>query len=236
MPNLWKTGSVRGKHDPLVRVGEGFGGYPDWTYEYYDSKVSIRNDHENDARPLIVGTHGRCICCAKKISKFLYCDVCCDNYDYKCEHCDCGLTEEDTCAVFDRNGNSFYVCEDCRDEYFTYCECCGDYYENDYVTEISCGYYVCHECLDRRYTYCDECEEYFPNDEVTLAIDERGNTIDVCNDCLDQHYTRCEQCDEYIHNNLIESAIDPDTEEMVHVCPDCHKEYYAIEMKVEETV
>jgi len=76
VPNLWKTYQYLGGKESCVTIGDGFGGYADWTYSDFDGKVSIRNDREENYEPLEVGTHGLCICCGKETSEGLYCLDC----------------------------------------------------------------------------------------------------------------------------------------------------------------
>ena len=61
--NLWKTCDYVGNLLCKIEPGKGFGGYPDWQYEEFDAKLSIRSDHEFDFEPFEVGTSGLCICC-----------------------------------------------------------------------------------------------------------------------------------------------------------------------------
>jgi len=106
-PNLWKTGPSCGKYDHLVTTGTGFGGYPDWIYSEFDGKISIRADHEDAPHPLVVGTYGRCICCAEKHSTGLYCGDCGGDDDedsYYCDDCECRCDEDDLWTVYDRHG------------------------------------------------------------------------------------------------------------------------------------
>ena len=235
-PNLWQTGPWRGKYEHLVHVGEGFGGYADWTYDGFEGKVSIRKDHEDAPVPLYVGTYGRCICCAKKIDARLYCDSCDEDrggYSWYCDDCDCGIDDEDDLwYVYDSNGNERRVCESCRSDNYAYCDCCGDYYED--VTEVAGGDYVCPSCLERYYSYCEDCEEYHKCDYVYAATNECGRIIDVCQNCLDDHYITCAHCGEYIHEDYAVEAVDPETGETVIVCPDCKENHYADVTEMEE--
>lgn len=63
VPNLWKTYPTVGEKSFCVERGDGFGGYPDWEYKNFDGKVSIRADHEEDFRSLVVGSYGLCVSC-----------------------------------------------------------------------------------------------------------------------------------------------------------------------------
>ena len=73
VPNLWKTYPTVGEKSFCVERGDGFGGYPDWEYENFDGKVSIRADHEEDFRSLVVGSYGLCVSCgcARRAAEFI---------------------------------------------------------------------------------------------------------------------------------------------------------------------
>ena len=223
VPNLWKTGPSCGKYYNCVKVGEGFGGYTDWTYDEFDGKVSIRNDREKDYEPLVVGTYAHCICCGKKIYEGLYCEDCKNN-----EHCeDCGESCSETYTVYDAQGHERYVCDYCRDEYYTYCDRCGCYYPNTHVIQVSGDDYVCGNCLERYYTYCDICEEYHPNSDVFRVKDKYGDIINACHDCIEEEYIVCQHCGEYVHADCTYTVINPDTNEKTVVCHDCKEKHYS---------
>ena len=112
----------------------------------FDGKVSIRADHEEDFRSLVVGSYGLCVSCGCETSRGVYCEDCEDGRSGN--YCDCceEYVDEELYSVRDSCGNWIEVCENCRDEYYTYCDCCGDYWPNDCVTEIDDHYY-CDSCL-----------------------------------------------------------------------------------------
>lgn len=87
VPNLWKTFPTVGDKSFCVETGDGFGGYPDWQYENFDGKVSIRNDHEDDFESLVVGTWGLCVACGEETSHGVYCEDCEDGHRDECEDC-----------------------------------------------------------------------------------------------------------------------------------------------------
>ena len=118
--NLWKTYPYVGNKFCTIYAGKGFGGYADWTYENFDAKLSIRNDHAEDFEPFTVGTYGLCIRCGCEIAERLY-GSCCKEYadDDDEVMCDgCGEYVHDTYPVINSAGNRSYVCGDCRDGYY----------------------------------------------------------------------------------------------------------------------
>lgn len=223
VPNLWKTYPTVGEKSFCVERGDGFGGYPDWEYENFDGKVSIRADHEEDFRSLVVGSYGLCVSCGCETSYGVYCEDCKDgrggNY---CECCE-EYVDEELYSVRDRRGNWIDVCEDCRDENFTYCECCGDYWPNDCTTEIDDRYY-CDSCRDEYCSECYECEDYHYMDNMTEVVNARGDEVLVCEDCRDRYYEQCEGCGEY-HIREEMTFVTLRDGDNAYVCEDCMDSY-----------
>jgi hypothetical protein len=220
VPNLWKTYPTVGEKSFCVERGDGFGGYPDWEYENFDGKVSIRADHEEDFRSLVVGSYGLCVSCGCETSYGVYCEDCDggSHGEYYCECCE-QYFDDELYSARDRRGNWIEVCEDCRDENYTYCDCCEEYWPNECVTEID-GTYYCDSCRDEYCSYCEECDEFHRSDNMTRAINSRGDEVYVCEDCLDRLYERCEDCGEYhIREDCFRlTKADGDT---VYVCESC---------------
>lgn len=223
VPNLWKTYPTVGEKSFCVERGDGFGGYPDWEYENFDGKVSIRADHEEDFRSLVVGSYGLCVSCGCETSYGVYCEDCEDgrggNY---CECCE-EYVDEELYSVRDRRGNWIDVCEDCRDENFTYCECCGDYWPNDCTTEIDDRYY-CDSCRNEYCSECYECDDYHHTDNMTEVVNARGDEVLVCEDCRDRYYEQCEVCGEY-HIREDMTFVTLRDGDHAYVCEDCMDSY-----------
>lgn len=230
VPNLWKTYPYVGcKKEHCVEIGNGFGGYADWTYENFDGKVSIRADHEEDYESLIVGTWGICVNCAEETIHGVYCEDCDpdeDNHIY-CEDCGAYYDEEDMCWVHDSRGNDRRVCCHCRDDNYAYCDCCEEYYPNEYVVYVEDAEKdYCNSCLDEYCECCNKCGEYHRFRENMHEISDRyGDQIWVCDDCLDD-YIYCEECDNYADLDYAVEVFD-ENEKAVYVCSDCCNEYYS---------
>ena len=178
-PNLWKTGLAGRNYSAHVQTGEGFGGYTDWIYEGFEGKVSIRSDHADDCKPLVVGTYGNCISCGEKVTDGLFCNNC--FVGYMCD--DCESYCEETFEVYDSNGDMRHVCEYCRGEYYTYCSECESYHPDGQVTEAYNGDYICSHCLERYYTRCEKCDEYYPNYDIKKVKNSDSSMINICCDC-----------------------------------------------------
>ena len=157
-PNLWKTYAYCGNPYCSIDRGEGFGGYADWTYEDFDAKISIRNDHMEDFQNFSVGTYGLCIHCACEIDENLYCSDCNEeedeeneeneeNEDETCE--DCRETVSTTYLVYNSSGHELYVCADCLAEHYSRCSACGNYFPRDDVEALADGRAVCRSCRER---------------------------------------------------------------------------------------
>ena len=223
VPNLWKTYPTVGEKSFCVERGDGFGGYPDWEYENFDGKVSIRADHEEDFRSLVVGSYGLCVSCGCETSHGVYCEDCKDgrggNY---CECCE-EYVDEELYSARDRRGNWTEVCENCRDEYYTYCECCGEYWPNDCTTEIDDRYY-CDSCRNEYCSECYECDDYHHTDNMTEVVNARGDEVLVCEDCRDRYYEQCEVCGEY-HIREDMTFVTLRDGDHAYVCEDCMDSY-----------
>ena len=207
VPNLWKTYPYTDGMEECVEIGDGFGGYADWIYSNFDGKVSIRTDHAEDYEPLIVGTHGLCICCANEINSNLYCSNC-SGGEYICD--DCRERCSETYTVYDEDDREYYVCAECRDRYYTYCDRCECYYPNDNMHNIH-GEYICHGCCEQNYTRCNTCNTYHLNDEIYDAHNEHGHEINICRDCFDNYFEECDECAEIYFTSNIEDGL----------CPEC---------------
>lgn len=208
VPNLWKTYPTVGEKSFCVERGDGFGGYPDWEYENFDGKVSIRADHEEDFRSLVVGSYGLCVSCGCETSYGVYCEDCKDsrggNY---CECCGEYWPNDCITEIDDR-----YYCDSCRDEYCSECYECEDYHHTDNMTEVVNArgdeVLVCEDCRDRYYEQCEGCGEYHIREEMTFVTLRDGDHAYVCEDCMDS-YEICPHCD-----TMIERCEDG-------TCPEC---------------
>lgn len=221
MPNLWKTSPYLNGHESDVVVGDGFGGYPDWTYSNFDGKVSIRNDKADSYEPITVGTWGLCIDCGCETNDGVYCDDCKNSDDCYCDHCEEYCDE--TTWVRDENGNEIQVCNDCLDQYYIYCEECQNYHPRDNVryVEDTCRY-VCDDCLEEYYDQCDECEKYFLKSDMTEVRNKYGEWVRVCERHLEEYFY-CEHCGEYHHNEEY-NTVYTDRENKA-ICDDCLDSY-----------
>lgn len=225
VPNLWKTYPYCGREkEHCVQIGDGFGGYADWTYENFDGKVSIRADHEDDYESLTVGTWGICIVCAEETSHGVYCEDCDDDHgDCEiCDNCEEYFDPDDMYWVRDGRGNERHVCQGCREDNYSYCDRCEEYYPNDHVTYVEdadCDY--CDDCLAEYCECCEECGEYHLRENMHQV----SGGAWVCDDCLD-NYTYCEKCGEYVRDDEVFEVFKEDGTP-TFVCSDCRDEFYA---------
>ena len=147
VPNLWKTYAYCGNPYCHIDIGEGFGGYADWTYENFDAKISIRSDHAEDFREFSVGTYGLCLRCACEIDEKLYCSDCGEGYEEEtCDDC-----EERVLAiyqVYNSSGNERYVCANRRAEHYAHCSICGTYFPRAEVETMEDGSTACQACRE----------------------------------------------------------------------------------------
>lgn len=220
VPNLWKTFSSLGDKADLVVQGEGFGGYPDWTYENFDGHISVRADcDEDEVDPLEVGTYGLCIKCGDEIDAGLYCDDCKPG-QYVCD--DCGNSCDELFDVRNSRGEWIQVCENCRDEYYTYCDECGEYWPNDCTTSID-GANYCDNCRVEYCEECDDCWEWHRREDMHDAHRD-GQEVRVCGDCRDENYYSCDSCGELYHADDVQKYYTREGYEGI-VCEDCADEF-----------
>ena len=220
MPNLWNTyAAIHPDYRGYVVEGDGFGGYPDWTYENFDGHISLRKDCDREnVAPLTVGTWGLCISCGCETSTGLYCDDCKYENSAQCDECGDYCDEDDLYTVHNADGDEIRVCANCRDNYYSYCERCGEYYPSEHVNYID-GMDVCDDCRDEYYEQCEDCDEWHLREEMVLVHDSHGDEVWVCERCLDQYYC-CEKCDEYYPIDYIYRVTKANGDE-ISVCEDC---------------
>lgn len=108
---------------------------------------------------------------------------------------DCGAWTEDYYLInsVDNNGReiTFYVCNDCRENYF-YCSDCGEYYDDGAVETFTTesGEEICQYCRYNDYVECRDCGEII-----------YGEDSYYCDEC-DEHF--CERCwEEHYHEERL---------------------------------
>ena len=227
-PNLWTTFRYyNNAHGVHFASGDDFGGYPDWTYDDFDARVSIRVDHAEDYEEFDIGTIGICAACGTKTDNGVYCRSCEDDFDGR-DACDCcgeRFDDSDLYSVRDSRGNTVYVCESCRDRHYTQCYHCDEYYPDDDMTRDIDGDSVCPTCFEERYGECDYCEEWVNARNLYNAIRGRRQ-VRVCEYCRDRHYTECEECGEHVYEDDMRVACDADGC-AIDICEHCAEEHYS---------
>lgn len=220
VPNLWKTYPTVGDRSDLVVVGEGFGGYTDWTYSDFDGHVSVRADCDLEyENPLEVGTWGLCIVCGEETNDGVYCDDC-RHGNYTCDHC--GGRCSELFDVRNEQGDWIQVCEDCRDEHYTYCDECEEYWPEDMVSYID-RENVCDSCREEYCSECDECGEWHLDRRMYGAYRD-GEEVRICSDCRDELYYCCDRCGDLHHRDDMQTVYRADGCED-YICEDCADRY-----------
>lgn len=164
-----------------------------------------------------------------------------NQYDYYCEYCNDGLSDDE--AYY--GDNDQICCEYCYSERFSRCghcsepyaiddlyNCGGDYYCEDCAEKkhfyrcIDCKEYkqdfytvdgeqVCDDCVPIDAAYCESCGEHFTEDYIT---DIAGRVH--CDDCADRNsIKKCDICGGY-------SELDNDNTDGKHICSDCIESHY----------
>lgn len=200
VPNRWVKKAVRN-----VYHGDSATCYPDWSYNN-KCNISVLKDYkgsENSLREIVMGAMPRCVKCGKlhdiseninHCGKVYTCTTCgreidkdeirwingepyCDECTVYCEACGENYLPDD-CTWVEDEGR--YVCNNCRDEYYSCCEICGRWtqYENASTVE---GVNICDDCIEDECSYCDECEELFFTDNM----EEIEGKL-YCKDCAEE--------------------------------------------------
>lgn len=111
--------------------------------------------------------------------------------------CECG--EELQGAMYHIGGED-YICEDCRENYYTHCDHCDALVPDEEITAVDNNRrFVCRECTDYYYT-CSHCGDLFSH--YYIAADTYYITL--CTDCYRDHYFTCEDCEEVYHQDEAE--------------------------------
>ena len=106
--------------------------------------------------------------------------------------CECG---EELQGTMHHIGGEDYICEDCRDNYYSYCDHCDALVPNEEITDVDNNRrFVCSSCADYYYT-CSHCGQLFS--QYYIAADTYHITL--CTNCYEDHYFTCEDCGEVYH-------------------------------------
>ena len=204
-PNLWIKKKVT--HN-LVHTGNGATCYADW-FNFDHPSVSVFKDCADETHePIVMGAYPICIECGYTHNETENINHC--SGGMVCESCGRHISRDDVhwvgddpycgdCVTYcERCGNyelndyatwieseDRYICEYCRDEYYSRCEHCGDWYHNDDLTYVdSTERYVCEDCLDYTYYQCEDCEEYFPRKDMNEYVNpDTGEVCFYCDEC-----------------------------------------------------
>lgn len=218
-PNLW----VKRSTNDDVWLGSGATAYPDW--EHFNSLCSIstfKDSVDDDHNGIEMGTEPICIVCG--YSHETEDSISCCSSKYECECCGSAIDDEDDvyyvddrpycrdcviyceiCGRYELTEHSTYidgegidVCNECRDEYFTWCGCCNEYVRNENVTYVeNDGFFVCDGCLEDNYTQCADCGDYIAYDDAHEVINkETGEITFYCNSCFDEMEDENDEDDE----------------------------------------
>lgn len=177
------------------------------------------NPMENDYEKIDINhKHIYCIDCGEKLlscgdNDWVHCYSCRED-DENCSYCEiCGEYHRNDYVTYVESVDMF-VCDDCRNEYFSCCEECGEYYRHEDITHIEgIDSYVCHNCLEEYFSCCECCGEYHRNDYVAYveSVDEY-----VCQDCICENFSICRCCgDKYPTTDMTY------VENKGYVCTEC---------------
>lgn len=219
--DLWHTIVYKHGYSEMpceILKGENFGGYADWHYQSFDPRLSIREGVE--PHDLVVGAAGLCFTCGEETCEGDHLTCCdCDGESAYCDECGARCNIDDMVEVINRDGDRVYVCESCRDNYYSWCSYCEEWHHDDdmtYVDEINES--VCEDCLERNFDYCEHCDEYHSHDNMLETCD--GDMI--CERCAENEgYVYCEECGRY-SNDVREVHMMNGTTQFL--CEECREE------------
>lgn len=106
-----------------------------------------------------------------------------------CSYCDCCEEYHLGRSTWIRYSDT-YVCDHCRNNYYTYCEICEEYVHNDdsyYIAEED--RYVCEDCLHEHYFYCEDCGEYYRREDMEVW----DRYLSLCPDCYAERKAKEEE-------------------------------------------
>lgn len=183
-PNLWTLS--KGREAASRYIHSSGTHYKDYTH-YDNCTLSVIKGSENKEY-IKVGARPICIDCGCRHNVEDNINHCASGYI--CSDCGCRVSEgyviwingdpycSDCCSYCDScgeyhtghstyiEGRNIYVCDYCRDNYYTYCECCNEWEHNDDIIYVECDdRYVCESCLHEYYFYCDDCGEYYRRED-----------------------------------------------------------------------
>ena len=151
-----------------------------------------------------------------------YCEDCFNDHFAYCEECrDLICTDNDGTYI----ENVGYVCDYCRDRYYTRCAICGEYVPDaeaePYFNAHGESEGVCHGCLDSDDCIkCDHCDTYAHPDFIYRCKTDEGEQV-WCEHCAKWDGKWCASCHE-----LHEKSICKQSDDGVWYCPDCYEDIF----------
>ena len=106
--------------------------------------------------------------------------------------CECG---EELRGTMYHIGCDDYICEDCRDNYYSYCEDCDELVPDIDIVAVNDNHrFVCRHCARHYYT-CSHCHGLFSAGCITVDT----YYITLCEDCYEDYYFTCDDCGDVYH-------------------------------------
>ena len=201
-PNLWNTTKGAEAASRYI-ITEGTH-YED--YENFDScRLCVPKDNTNEF-DFTVGASPICIECGERhnISENINC---CTSEAVYCADCGCRIDSEydeycvdgciycrncvsycDHCEEYHRENDNYiesteeYVCDYCRDNYYSYCDICHNYAPMDNVRYIEAeDICVCENC-EEEVAMCEHCEREF----LVEHLETTKDGITLCSECMEE--------------------------------------------------
>jgi hypothetical protein len=111
------------------------------------------------------------------------CDICFDARYYKCFHCGDVQPRGIERLIHDEE-----YCLKCANEIFTRCNWCGNYFDNDELSNLdnypqfTASTMVCEDCFANNLEHCSVCDELYDRSNLV----ERDDQI-MCQNCEEEH-------------------------------------------------
>ncbi len=204
IPNYWTT--RRGPDEIGDYVCDDGTNYADYRY-YNNCCICFPKEKEINDDAITIGHDPICIDCGEEHTNSENINHC-TAYRHSCENCGCIFDEDDG---FEVNGDwycsdcahscehcyyvyttdeltnirdNIWVCEDCRDDFYTLCDECEEWhrdYDTTYIERY--GISVCDNCLENNFIECGECGDYFRKDDLKYDEDDG---VWYCDDCWEE--------------------------------------------------
>lgn len=227
VPNLWKKVCDNAGEDCSF-ISEGRQ-YKDYSSSSYSFRVYAPSEWDRHDLSFHIGSDDAiCLSCGDYLTDdgAVVCDSCM-GARHSCARCGDYYDEDDMTYI-----DGEYVCEYCRDNYYTYCDHCGEYHDSDYTYEVyvrsrwgnrrEYSEYWCEDCVNRDAFFCEGSETYYADYDYDSIQTEDGYTLEK--NWAEDNASYCEECERFWYLDSHSTVrYREDAEE--YMCDDCYEEW-----------